>query len=575
MRLTLLILLSFIAMSVAQAQSPYAPLNEDYYHWIDRYEVKTGKILPHFFTSVKPYKRSAIIAFVDSVNALEGFQSRADKFNYDYLRNDSWEWSRAETADGKRAFFKTFYKKKSDFFHVDVPEFDLHVNPVIYLGLGKDSRRDDRLFINTRGVEVRGMVDRKVGFYTYLTDNQMILPSYVWDQMSLNPVIPHEGFWKEFKDGKGVDFLQARGYITVDATKSINLQAGYDRFFIGNGMRSLIYSDYAPPASFFKANIKVWKLNYVYSISEMTADVDASLGGNRSMQKGYPDKFVTFHHLSLNIGKKLNIGVFESVIFSPDDTTGAGKFEWAYLNPIIFFRAIEQQNGSSDNVLLGLDFKWNALRKLSFYGQFVMDEFVLNEIKAGDGWWANKFAVQLGGKYIDAFGVPNLDLQGEINLARPYTYSHNTQYSNYTSYQQPLAHPLGANFNEAIGMIRYQPLPRLNITAKLFVTRIGRDSTDYNWGASTVQNPKYDWGSDLLKPNTQRESTYGNKIGQGFKNDIVYGSFTASWHFKHNIFIDVNVVVRKSESVLNFYNNNTSITSLALRWNIPQRLYEF
>jgi hypothetical protein len=575
MRLTLLILLSFIAVSVAQAQSPYAPLNEDYYHWIDRYEVKTGKILPHFFTSVKPYKRSAIIAFVDSVNALEGFQSRADKFNYDYLRNDSWEWSRAETADSKRAFLKTFYKKKSDFFHVDVPEFDLHVNPVLYLGIGNDSRRDDRLFINTRGVEVRGMVDRKVGFYTYLTDNQMILPSYVWDQMSLNPVIPHEGFWKEFKDGKGVDFLQARGYITVDATKSINLQAGYDRFFIGNGMRSLIYSDYAPPASFFKANIKVWKLNYVYSISEMTADVDASLGGNRSMQKGYPDKFVTFHHLSLNIGKKLNIGVFESVIFSPDDTTGAGKFEWAYLNPIIFFRAIEQQNGSSDNVLLGLDFKWNALRKLSFYGQFVMDEFVLNEIKAGDGWWANKFAIQLGGKYIDAFGVPNLDLQGEINLARPYTYSHNTQYSNYTSYQQPLAHPLGANFNEAIGMIRYQPLPRLNLTAKLFVTRIGRDSTDYNWGASTAQNPKYDWGSDLLKPNTERESTYGNKIGQGFKNDIVYGSFTASWHVKHNLFIDVNVVVRKSESVLNFYNNNTSITSLALRWNIAQRLYEF
>ena len=65
MRLTLLILLSFIVVSAAQAQSPYAPLNEDYYHWIDRYEVKTGKILPHFFTSVKPYKRSAIIAFVD------------------------------------------------------------------------------------------------------------------------------------------------------------------------------------------------------------------------------------------------------------------------------------------------------------------------------------------------------------------------------------------------------------------------------------------------------------------------------------------------------------------------------
>jgi hypothetical protein len=104
---------------------------------------------------------------------------------------------------------------------------------------------------------------------------------------------------------------------------------------------------------------------------------------------------------------------------------------------------------------------------------------------------------------------------------------------------------------------------------------VGRDSTDYDWGSSTAQSPKYDWGSDLLKPNTQREQDFDNKIGQGFKNDIVYGSFSASWHFIHNVFIDFNVVVRKSDSVLKFYNNNTSITSVALRWNIPQRLYEF
>jgi hypothetical protein len=42
----------------------------------------------------------------------------------------------------------------------------------------------------------------------------------------LNPVIPHEGFWKDFKDGKGVDFFHARGYFTFDATRHINLQFG-------------------------------------------------------------------------------------------------------------------------------------------------------------------------------------------------------------------------------------------------------------------------------------------------------------------------------------------------------------
>jgi len=152
--------------------------------------------MPQIFTAIKPYKRSAIAAYVDSLSAMGIFTSRADNFNVEYLRNDNWEWARPETNNSKKPILKAFYRKKSDLYHVDTKDFDLHINPVIYLGYGNDTRRDDALMINTRGVEVRGMVDKKVGFYTYLTDNQAVLPSYVWDQMSQYPVIPHEGFWK-------------------------------------------------------------------------------------------------------------------------------------------------------------------------------------------------------------------------------------------------------------------------------------------------------------------------------------------------------------------------------------------
>lgn len=545
------------------AQSSYAPLNEDYYHWIDRYEIKSGKIMPQIFSAVKPYKRSAIVAFVDTLFKEGIFSSRTDLFNAEYLRNDSWEWARPETDNSRKPILKRFYKKKSDLYHVDEEAFDLHVNPVLYLGTANDSRRDDMLFINTRGVEVRGMVDKKVGFYSYLTDNQAVLPSYVWEEMALNPVIPHEGFWKEYKNGKGVDFLQARGYVTFEATKHINLQFGHDRFFIGNGYRSLIFSDFSPPAWFIKGNVNVWKINYLFLVNQMTADVTGGLGGLRDTKGGYPNKFTALHHLSINIGKKLNIGVFESVVFSADDSTGTDHFRLDYLNPIIFYRAIEQQNGSTDNVLLGLDFKWNAARKISFYGQVLLDEFVIDNIRDGNGWWANKFGLQGGAKYIDAFGLPNLDLQGEINVVRPYTYSHTTNYGNYSSYKQSLAHPLGANLTEFVGILRYQPLPRLNIVGKLVITEIGRDSTGVNWG------------SDILKSSNSRQQEYNNTIGQGISNNILFGSLSISWQLKHNLFIDANIVVRKSESDLQLYNNNTTISSLALRWNIPKRLYEF
>ena len=554
--------------SITQAQSSYAPLNEDYYHWVDRYEIKSGKISPEIFTGIKPYKRSDIVAFVDSLHRSEAnvFTSRTDQFNYDFLRNDNWEWSHAESSNSRKPFLKHLYRKKSDFYHADVKDFDLHINPVIYFGVGKDSRNDETMFINTRGIELRGMVDKKIGFYTYLTDNQAILPSYVWDQMSVNPVIPHEGFWKEYK-GKtaAVDFFQARGYITFDPTKHFNIQFGHDRFSIGNGYHSFIFSDYAPPSLFLKANVKIWKLNYLFFLNNMTADAPGSLSGSKTSSTGNPMKFVAFHQLSMNIGKKFNLGVFESVVFSDDDSLSNGAFEWSYLNPIIFYRAIEQQNGSSDNVILGMDFKWNIAKKLSLYGQFVLDEFKIDEIKAGNGWWANKYAIQAGAKYIDAFGVSNLDLQGEFNLARPFTFSHNTQYGAYVSYNQPIAHPLGANFTEVVGILRYQPIRRLNFVGKLTLAKVGRDST-----ANSMN-----YGGNLLRDNSKNRNEYGNTIGQGFSNDIVFASLTASWQVTHNLFIDANLVVRQSKCSLPLYNSNTTITSLALRWNIARRLYEF
>jgi len=463
----------------------------------------------------------------------------------------------------RKPFLKAFYKKKSDLFYVDEEAFDLHVNPVLYLGVGDDSRNEELYFINSRGVEFRGMVDKKVGFYSYLTDNQAMLPSYVREQMSLNPVIPHEGFWKQFKDGPGVDFFQARGYISFEATKHINLQFGHDRYFIGNGYRSLVFSDFSPPAWFIKGAVKIWKINYLFLLNKMTADVTGNQGGLTSKSGGYPDKFTALHHLSINIGKKLNIGVFEAVAFSADDSASTSSFRIDYLNPVIFYRAIEQQNGSTDNVILGMDFKWNMVRKFSVYGQFVLDEFVLDHITDGDGWWANKFGIQAGGKYIDAFGVSNLDLQGEINIVRPYTYSHNSKFTNFSSYRQSMTHPLGANFKEIVGILRYQPIPRLTIIGKLSLANIGRDSTNVNWG------------SDILKDNSTREQEYDNKIGQGLSYDIIFGTLTLSWHLKHNLFIDASVVIRKSECELPLYNNNTTISSLALRWNIPRRLYEF
>ena len=82
----------FLSFSV-RAQSPFVPLNADYYHLIDRLEIRQNKWAEGFHSSVKPYNRQSIIQLTDSVAAHPDRDfSDTDYFNFDYLRNDSWEW---------------------------------------------------------------------------------------------------------------------------------------------------------------------------------------------------------------------------------------------------------------------------------------------------------------------------------------------------------------------------------------------------------------------------------------------------------------------------------------------------
>ena len=94
--------------------------------------------------------------------------------------------------------------------------------------------------------------------------------------------------------------------------------------------------------------------------------------GNAPIQR----KYSALHHLSLNVGKNLTLGIWENVIFDRQDSLENDRFEVDYFNPLIFYRAVEHGLNSSDNVLLGMDWKWNFLSRFSFYGQFVLDEFL-------------------------------------------------------------------------------------------------------------------------------------------------------------------------------------------------------
>ncbi len=450
---------------------------------------------------------------------------------------------------------KKLYRSKSDLYHHHSDELDFHVNPIFGFQIGKDWDTEEIVYRNTRGVEVRGSVDQKVYFYTSFTENQLRYPAYIRQYQLNNGAIPGLGFWK-LLDENAYDFIFAKGHISFNATKHINFQLGHDRFFIGNGYRSLLLSDFSNNYPYFKIGTKGWKLQYTNLYAQLIADVGYFSGGTLGVDQ-FPKKFMSMHHLSFNLTPNFNVGLFESIIFARTDSLGtSNQFEWNYMNPIILYRSVEQYTGSPDNAILGLDLKWNLAKRVSLYGQFLVDEFIVSNVKNDKGNWTNKFAFQVGGKFINAFNINNLDLQAEYNFARPFTYTHESFYTNYAHYNQPLAHPRGANFQEFLGIMRYQPIPRLFIRGRIMVSQHGNDPEDENLG------------SDILEPYTTRTRDDEHFVGQGETVNLVHSDLRVSYQLKHNLFLDFNQVFRSADSAFPRYEENTTITTVGLRLNL-------
>jgi hypothetical protein len=388
------------------------------------------------------------------------------------------------------------------------------VDPILDLQVGGDSEANSgATWNNTRGVFIQAGLGKRLNFTTSIYESQGrfadYFNAYAESLKAFGPdpaIIPGRGIAKRFKENS-YDYPVAEAYLSYTPVDFLNIQFGHGKNFIGDGYRSLFQSDVSSPYPFLKLNTSFWKIKYT-STWMWLKDVRPEVVEDDA----FLTKYMANHYLSWNVSKRLNIGLFESVMWA--DTNGRG-FDVNYLNPIIFFRAIEFQTGQgAGNAILGLSgkYKWN--NKVNLYGQFILDEFSLGDVTGGNKSWKNKFGFQLGAKYYNAFKLDNLLLQAEYNQVRPYTYSHNTIILNYAHFNQPMAHLWGANFKELVLIGRYN-YKRWFADAKFI---IGQRGFDFN-----SEGGNFAYGGDIYTSENSRVGDIGIEIGQGNKtNSFMY-----------------------------------------------------
>ncbi|MGZ8545576.1 MAG: hypothetical protein ACXWV0_09785, partial [Flavisolibacter sp.] len=128
-----------------------------------------------------PYREDTLQ--VNSDTALQAYYKKSGYSKVDYhnarqLLMNSSEWA-SRNFSSRKKFLNHFYKSPGHFYEVNTKDFFLSLNPVFQYYVGKEQDNDQHIFLNTRGITLRGRIGNKIGFAAYMTDNQERTPLYV------------------------------------------------------------------------------------------------------------------------------------------------------------------------------------------------------------------------------------------------------------------------------------------------------------------------------------------------------------------------------------------------------------
>ena len=528
------ILMAFLFVfcpAVIFGQSDF-PLNHDMTVLADTYLNASSQTV---FSAMKPYRQQTVekICNIDSAWA-PGTHA---------LKKNRWIW---------RKLFK------ESLFQVHKKDFSIDVDPLFDLQLTGDLFEKKLLYNNSRGIRIQGQFFNKLFFSTSFVESQALFPAYINKFIQKYEVVPGQGKVKKFKSN-AYDFGVPQAYVTYQPIQDLSVQLGNAKQFIGDGYRSLLLSDNSFPFTSLKVSYHhkwFYYQNIFATLQNLSSDSVFNTG--QAWYHGNQTKQASFHFMGFNIGKKVDLGLFEACIFEPEKNGNAFNFE--SLNPIIFVNTLRFSLKGKNNTLLGLTIKYSPNKHFKLYGQCMIDNLD-NKKPFSSSSNNNNWGFQLGGTYFSVCGINNLNWQIEYNQVQPFSYAHTNPLVSYTHYNQPLAHPLGANFAEVISCINYR-YKRLFSEFQFNFARTGNDYFGSNFG-QWVFDAK-DW-----------TSCTASKLLQGEKTTIVTSGIRLSYVLnpKSNLQIECGYYYRAKSNSLG--RENTGLIFFGLKTALQNFYFDF
>jgi hypothetical protein len=188
-------------------------------------------------------------------------------------------------------------------------------------------------------------------------------------------------------------------------------------------------------------------------------------------------KRMSGHRVELNLTDRVSLGLYENVVY-------AGRWDWSYLNPVMFLKGAEHTNGDHDNAVMGMDFRARIHHSHSVYGEFFIDD--ITTTKLGTDWYGNKLAYQIGTFLVMPFGLRDVDARLEYTRIKPWVYTNRLLYNAYTHYGDVLGSPLGPNSDEIFIQLRKRFSRKLHTSMSFIRARHGANPAGINVGGDPL-----------------------------------------------------------------------------------------
>lgn len=348
------------------------------------------------------------------------------------------------TYDGWIA--RKFFEENLIIVEDSTDNFHLTADPLFHFQVGKDLESDsaDILYQNTRGFKIAGDIGDRFSFATTFYENQARFPEYVANYVDYTGVVPGSGRIKKL-DTQEYDYAMASGYVSYSPHDKVNLQFGHGKHFVGDGYRSLLLSDNAFNYPYFRITTSWFNGVLQYTNLFTSFQSQERYEAATTPEALFKRKDGSFHHLSINIGNRIQLGIFEGTVWKRAGENGSLPTNYSMFIPVIGVSTAMHGFNDEDNVVLGLTGKIKVLNSLLLYGQFMLDD-------PAD----KKIGIQGGFRAFNPFLIAGLHVQGEVNIVNEYSFMSEDPLHGYSHYNQPLAHPLNAGFAEIVAIVDYE-----------------------------------------------------------------------------------------------------------------------